>query len=315
MTNFSTNQVMQFYVLDGSAEVKPSKIGDYAVVTFTHADGEVVTTDRIENIMYGKLTEAKALEIPYTVANIQLDSNVAEGAPVKGETYVVRVSYPEVGGLGNEGWVTKVAPVLITSKIASAEDLYKEIAKILNDAFGEEGVLEAVESATGVSVSQKDLTKYYKKGMRPIVVTPFTVSAATIVVDGEEVQPFAESSFKVVEAETEDKAPISGGYKIADMEYFAMGERGDQYRMMGWPNVIETNYRIADPKAEYNVLTVHYAYKGANQNSHKSEKDLIVVAPVAKAEALKTLAKGLMAIADVKFTTVVSKEAAETVLS
>lgn len=309
MTNFSTNQVMQFYVLDGTAEVKTSKAGN-TVVTFTHADGEKVTSDKIENIMYGKLTNAKALEIPYTVADIKLDAAVNGGAPVKGANYIVRISYPEVGGLGNEGWVTKVAPVLATSKVADAETLYDEIAKALNAAFGEEGVLVAEADADGVSVTQKDLTKYYKRGMRPLVVTPFTISAATIVIEGEEVQPFAASSFKVVES---DATPIVNGYKVADMEYFALGERGDQYRMMGWPDVIESNYRVANPAVGYDVLVVHYAYKGANQNSHKSEKDLIVVSTDA-AKLLK-LAQDIAKTTDVVFTTVASREAAEAPLA
>lgn len=308
MTNFSTNQVMQFYVLDGTAAVKASKTGDYAVVTFTHADGEKIASDRIENIMYGKLTKAAALEIPYTVADIKLDTAVNGGAPIKGTTYTVRVSYPEVGGLGNEGWVTKTASVTATSKIASAEALYTELAEILNAAFVNDGLV-AVAEADGLSVTQKDLTKYYKRGMRPIVVTPFTVSAPAIIVEGEEVQPFAETSFKVVESDADG---IGNGFKVADMEYFALGERGDQYRMMGWPDVIESNYRV-DPKKTYDVLVVHYAYKGANQNSHKSEKDLIVVSD--DAAKLLQLAKDIKATTDVVFTTVSARGAAEAVLA
>jgi flavin reductase (DIM6/NTAB) family NADH-FMN oxidoreductase RutF len=67
-------------------------------------------------------------------------------------------------------------------------------------------------------------------------------------------------------------------------EYFALGERGDEYRQMGWPAVTyDADYKI-DPKAaqEYDVLVVHYAFAGSNDQSHLSEKDLIIAAPTAE---------------------------------
>ena len=300
MTNFSTNQVMQFYVLDGSAKVVTPVAGDYFKVEFTNADGTVTLTDKIENVMYGKLAKAAALAIPFTVADIKLDAAVNGGAPVSGETYTIKVSYPEVGGLGNEGWVIKTASVLATSKVADAATLYTELAKALNDAFGVDAVLEATAKAGGVSVTQKNLTKYYKRGVRPLVMPQFTVAASVITLDGEEVMPFDATSFDVVESDVD---PIKNGYRVADMEYFALGERGDQYRYADYINAIETEYKV-DAKGEYDVLTVHFAYKGYNQNSHKSEKDLIVVAPTAKAGALKTLATSIEAACKVDFTAV-----------
>ncbi len=57
------------------------------------------------------------------------------------------------------------------------------------------------------------------------------------------------------------------------MEYFYMGERGDQYRNIGWPNVISTKY-LVDPTAEYNTIDLHYAYQGSAEDIQKSEKDI-----------------------------------------
>lgn len=67
------------------------------------------------------------------------------------------------------------------------------------------------------------------------------------------------------------------GKKIADLEYFCMGNRGDIYRNMGYPYVIKTNY-IADPTLKYDVLNIHYEDHGANDAVEKSEKDLTIVA-------------------------------------
>ena len=71
---------------------------------------------------------------------------------------------------------------------------------------------------------------------------------------------------------------IPDGHKIADLEYFCMGERGDVYRMVGFPNVIRTKY-LVDPDTKYNVIDIHYAYVGPNESVQKSEKDITIVVP------------------------------------
>ena len=57
-----------------------------------------------------------------------------------------------------------------------------------------------------------------------------------------------------------------------------MGERGDVYRMMGFPNVIRTKY-LVDPDLKYNTIDIHYAYVGPNEAVQKSEKDITIVVP------------------------------------
>ena len=293
MTNFSTNQVMQLYVLEDTPEVKTSLTGDYALVQFTK-DGEVVaTSDKIENVMYIKLAKAEALFTSYKVANLTFKADVNEGAPVSGQDYIVRVSYPEIGGLGNEGWTTKTASV---HNAASADAAYTELAEVLNAAFAADGVLEA-KNEDGLVITQTDaFKKVYKAGLRPVKVVDFTVTSAPIVVDGEDVT-WAEVDF------TASEKGITSGYKVADMEYFALGERGDQYRNVDYINAIPTEYKV-NPTAEYDVLTVHYAHKGANQNSHKSEKDLVVVCESDKGDALHSLAGELASNLGVMFTVV-----------
>ena len=55
-----------------------------------------------------------------------------------------------------------------------------------------------------------------------------------------------------------------------------MGERGDHYRNINWPYVIETTY-LADPAEEYHVIDIHYAYVGSNEGVQKSERDITLV--------------------------------------
>jgi hypothetical protein len=70
---------------------------------------------------------------------------------------------------------------------------------------------------------------------------------------------------------------IGNGKKIADLEWFCRGEREDQYRMMGYPNYIPTNY-LVDPSLDYNVLELHYGFTDEGVSYYRSEKDITIVA-------------------------------------
>ncbi len=72
---------------------------------------------------------------------------------------------------------------------------------------------------------------------------------------------------------------------MADYEYFYMGERGDQYRMVGFPNYIPTTYLVDPTNAYgYDTVAIHFAYVGANHSVQKSEKDITILVPRASTD-------------------------------
>ena len=71
---------------------------------------------------------------------------------------------------------------------------------------------------------------------------------------------------------------IENGKMVADMEYFYMGERGDQYRNIKWPNTIKTNYLINEA-VKYNILDITYAYQGSGEDVQKSQKTITIAVP------------------------------------
>jgi hypothetical protein len=87
-----------------------------------------------------------------------------------------------------------------------------------------------------------------------------------------------------------DDAPASAGEVtnsklMADYEYFYMGERGDQYRMVGFPNYIPTTYLVDPTNAYgYDTVAIHFAYVGANHSVQKSEKDITILVPRASSD-------------------------------
>lgn len=267
--NFSTNQVMQFYVADATATVEKYLDGS-VVVKFPLEGGEYRVSDKIENVIWGKLTTADALAKPYKKVTVTM-TEVVEGAD-----YIVRVSYPEVAGLGIEGWTTKTA-VAHAKKGDTTEVILKALVENLKDALAADGVLEVMYNS-GIVINAADVTKNYKRGIRPVILPDFKVETNLVNDEGEYV------AWATKTAGTTGTT-VKDGYALAEMEYFAMGERGDQYRGIAFPDAIETEYKV-DPKAEYDVLTIHYAYKGANEGDYKSEKDLIIVGAKGSLDAL-----------------------------
>jgi hypothetical protein len=111
------------------------------------------------------------------------------------------------------------------------------------------------------------------KSQKPVI---FTATAPTITEDGIEVEPFKiENIVKHPETDKDGK-DLKNGKIIADMEYFYMKERADQYGMLNWPNYVKTEY-LVDPSKDYDTLDIHYAYIGANEGVQKSERDITLV--------------------------------------
>lgn len=84
---------------------------------------------------------------------------------------------------------------------------------------------------------------------------------------------------------------VSNYKSICDLEWFCMGERGDQYRLAAWPDYVETKYMAGAVGTEANgfdVLDIHYFYRPDGVPGDASEKVITLVA-----------AKGSTALSDI----------------
>ena len=270
MTNFSTNQVMQFYVVDSAADIKilPYKDEKAFKISFTKLG---VTSDKIENVEWAKLTKAAKLQPKAKKATITFAGEV-----VVGQDYAVKVSYPEVGGAGVESWTTKTA-VAHAGKGATKATVIEELVAQLTKILGVDDVLTVAAVEGGFTIAPKVENVKYERGIRPIAIPDFNVTVNQVVEEGELTDWVTLDDAQQIPVEAIETG-LASGYKLADMEYFAMGERGDEYRMAAYPNHIVTDYKIV-PTEDYDVYNVHYSYKGYNTQSHKSEKDLIIAVP------------------------------------
>lgn len=292
----SVNQVRHFFNLDAykSIEVKSVKEGGKVTGIFLQCkdkDGKVVlTSDTVKKGAYKAwATSAAAMRKPLKQAVLKLN-----GDPVAGQDYIVDVMISNYICMADESTLVKFGAVHATSEM-SASAFYLELAKSLARNFsrdvnkffeiyleGESTPTEVTATSkhtgtfTGVILKEVSQEKDYVRGEVPVNTVNFQVLPKTIIDDGEEVNPFDVLEDGSVKITAQSGKYIGNGYEIADTEYFCMGERGDQYRQMGYPRTIRTKYTVDETK-EYNVLDINFYFVGRGIDAQKSEKMITVV--------------------------------------
>lgn len=284
MAVYSTNQNRHFFVakkkVDSVDQLK--EVGDFTIghtkngeIYFTFMGPDTpIRTDLIckKDVEYVKLTKAKDQQRKLKKTVVALDPNICGGAPVVGQDYVIRIM---IDNLYNTGVATVKNGVAHAFAGMSAEDLYKKLAESLNKNLSKEvtPLFKVEASASGVTITEVEQPWHLGTMKQEPVL--FKVYCSPITYQGDEVLWAKLEKDGSTKLEDSDIV-VGNGKRIADLEWFCMGERGDQYRNNGFPNVIPTTYLI-DPAKEYNTLDIHFAFRDTGVNSYKSEKDIIIV--------------------------------------
>lgn len=306
MATFSTNQFRHIYVATSDANVTvdssaPNAEGKLNLVTKRvdgnsndvpvtpyfeyYGKGGLIRSDLLENISYVKVTNSTALGEKGKKSTITVDTGVT---PVVGQDYIVNVIIRQFGGISDESVMIKTAAARATS--TTAADLYLALAKSLYRAFKRDEPkllkVSVLHSTTATEVTDANLdTLTTSNADNGIVIEPVEQDWVLGTLAQENVYydiTFSATSNnepwgKVVEANTTADI-VDGGKKLADLEYFLMGERGDVYRNVNWPNSIRTQYMV-DATKGYDIVDIHYAYQGTCEDIQKSEKDVIILIP------------------------------------
>ena len=304
MAAFSVHQVRQLYVANAYKEnlAALNNAGDITVVKTNEGDAmyfqymgalldkmrsDLIKVDNITNLTATKAEDIATKLKGYTLT---LDPAVNGGQPVAGQDYILRLAFREFIGMSEADQYFKYGMVHVFSGL-SASDFYKEMALSLAKNISKDTTtlvdiyLYDGSTSTKVEANTKksSLTGTYTAirfveavqpwnlGTMPQAVIPFEVQPVNVTVDGDQ------RIWGKVES-YDPQVSLPEGQLIADLEYFCMGERGDQYRNMGWPNVIPTKY-LVDPSKKYDVLNIHYFYTGDGISVQKSEKDIQIVVP------------------------------------
>lgn len=315
-----TNQVRHIYVAKASTTTDVKNLGDLRVrkttdgskvwLEYMGPDG-VITSDYIipGNGFRVKTITAKEMERPLKSATIQLNQSIKSGGkviPVAGQNYVIRVAISQYIDMSDESIYTKYGVVAATASMTESDfyvtlamSLAKNFAREVNKFFDIELVTSTgtvkVEANTKAStltgtytgVKLTEVKQDYIRGQVSMVPVYFRVYADDIVYNNAEVPAIEE--VKLVDTTT----VVDNGYDIADIEYFSLGERGDRFRMMGYPNVIYTKY-LVDETAKYDCIEIHHNYLGRGVDYKQSEKDILIVVPSTETTAtLSTVATSI----------------------
>jgi hypothetical protein len=311
MNIFSTNQVNQVYVANALKEnvAALTDLGDIVVkatpdksaIYFQHKGaGGIVRSDLIEvkNILWGKTTKAKDMARKLKVATVTLDNTVNGGNPIVGQDYILRIAFDGYVGISPEDsqyW--KHGVVHITNGM-TASDFYKQMALSLAKNMSREAVkLIKITLSDGAEVLPNTKASDLAGSYTNLVITEveqdwilgtkqqkaLTFNVVPTEIDVKEGDIYTPTKWGNVSTSAGD--PIKNGKLMADYEYFYMGERGDQYRMVGFPDYVPTKY-LVDPSKEYDTIALHYSYIGSNESVQKSEKDITLIVPTGGVAAL-----------------------------
>ena len=310
MAVYNVNQVRHLYVVTTDGAIKsPSvittdKAGAIAVKKNAANDtyfqymspaglvrSDLLTKGNVQSI---KVTDAADMARKLKAVTLTLDNTVNSGNPVAGQDYLVRIHIRQYIGMSDQDVYIKHGVARAYAGMTASE-LYKTLALSLANNFkrelyplvdislidstndtkypvlknGQMQTLEAGKTYKGILINE--VPQEWFLGTKQQVPVYFTVQPDVITVEGD-------SRIWGVVEDTDSTVVIDNGKNIADLEYFCMGERGDIYRNISWPDFIPTKY-LANPTLKYNTIDIHYAYVGANQEVQKSEKDLTIAIP------------------------------------
>lgn len=243
-----------------------------------------------DKILYAKAIPASAMTYTSKATFVSLDSDINSGAPITGQDYLLNIRINGLYWDSDEVWGHKYGVVHATSGMTAsafyvkmalslAKNLSRDAAPMLK-VYVIDGSNHAVEvtantdesslSGTYTGIIIDEVEQPWKLGTMPQHPVEYTVSCGEITVSGTEVT-WGEVS------EKQGSLTVVNSKKIADMEYFYHGERGDMYREAAWPNNWP-NVGLADPSAAsgYDVVEIHWYWDGANHAVQKSEKDVTI---------------------------------------
>lgn len=138
-------------------------------------------------------------------------------------------------------------------------------------AVSAETTAVTLTGGTTTGIIFEEYPQIWKLGTFEQVPVNFTLQPTTIVASGDE------RIWGTITAQSATSY-IKNGKNIADLEYFLMGERGDQYRYIGFPNIIKTTYLVDSDKA-YNLIDITYFYEGTNESVQKAQKTITLAVP------------------------------------
>ena len=284
--------------------------------------GGVLRSDiiKVANITKAKAVKGSTLARGLAKYEVALDANVNSGAPIAGQDYLLDFVIYEYGANSYEYQYVKHAAVRATSAMATdAAKFYVELLKSAELNFSREQVkffnFSLVDAEAKVYTYDAVGKVWYEDGVESTEADVITEIPTKLIVEEVE-QPWVKGlkqsdpvKFSILPRDVRDAGNdytwgtvtkitsttfVQNGKVTADMEYFYMGERGDVYRNVGFPYVINTEYLVT-PSEAYHFIDISYKEVGTGVDVHEQNKMITIVVPGGTAGTTLTAANAIIA--------------------
>ena len=292
------NQVRQLYVVSTlKTDATPSQLGDLRVLGetgkflyFQHfGQGGLVASDKIDvcNIRYVKQTAAADMR------DVLKNHTVKVTEVSAGQVYEIKVLVHNYIGLGANDYTYRFG-LYKAKKTDDAAAIAAGLAADLQTSLGLDDPSNALDpthykeqlmtvTVSGDTITISEVEQFWQLGKFPVVQCPLDIQLNGIVTD-DEYQTF---EWATIDEDTPTTLN-NEGKKIAELEYFTHGWRGDFYRNVGWPRNIDTQYMV-NPASSYDLIDIHYFYQGTGVSSQLSEKEITLVVPAGNESILSAI--------------------------
>lgn len=292
------NQVRQLYVASTlKTDATPSQLGDLRVLGeagkflyFQHfGHGGLTASDKIDvcNIRYVKQTAAADMRDKLKVHTVKVTEVSA------GQIYEIKVLVRNYIGLGANDYTMRFG-LYKAKKNDDAAAIAAGLAADLKTSLGLEAGADATNIAnykeplmtvtvSGDTITISEVEQPWELGRFLVSQCPLDIQLNGIVTDDE----YMTYEWATV-GEGEPIELENEGKKVAELEYFTHGWRGDTYRMVGWPRAINTKYMV-DPSSSYDLIDIHYFYQGTGVSVQQSEKEITIAVPAGNSTVLSAI--------------------------
>lgn len=274
---------------------------------YKNADGLVTRSDSFDpkKIVSLKNTPAADLAQPLMMASVSADTNVIDFSGTSsyiGKAFNLKITIHGVFDYDDDN-----SKVILASLVGDATNLASQAAftkalaitaakNLVNKVDPSYPLLQVFYHGTEVTKDSKvanlsgsyttfELVQGPQKWVRgKLTGEPVNFSVSSSVDDVVNGVTYGQKSFltetssDIVPSNVTGHLAISGDYKLADLEYFALGERGDMIRGFNFPDNYDTKYSIV-PGTSYSVLSIEYYWAGSAENVQKSPRLIQVAAP------------------------------------
>ena len=311
MANFNTYQTRNLYVAtDFISSGTPDAAGELAMGTtktgelffkYFNGDAQLTRSDLIrpESIISLTKTKAADMDTKLKMHTLAVDTSKVTLSNLVGKTLNCVITLRQVGSYDMDDTITINASVVgDTANTANTTAFHKALAgaialalpdskypvlKVFSNGSEVTKAIAKADSHTGASggVVLVESPQGYRRGLMSKEAYPFTV--AFVMHDGN-------TNDVIWGTDTPDDSNISGNtvipsvYAIADLEWFSLGERGDDKRGFYYPYNYEPTY-LVDLSKSYDLVSVEYSWQGNAENIQKSPRMIQIACEVSGSQA------------------------------